>query len=57
MDVEYTWIFRQGKNYLQFRFLYFNGLFVYPIGVEEIVIIIILARKKVYFIRVHDNLM
>ena len=35
MDVEYTWILRQGKNCRQFRLITWNsfiGQFVHPLG-------------------------
>ena len=38
MDVEYTWILRQGKNCRQFNLLTWNsfiGQFVYPVGGKE----------------------
>ena len=40
MDVEYTWILRQGKNCRQFSLLFllsFIGPFVYPVEWEGLV--------------------
>ncbi len=60
MDVEYTWILRQGKNCFQFRLLtlkLFIGQFVHPVGGEGLKgESYVLAQCVFHFIGEHENL-
>ncbi len=59
MDIEYTWILWQGKNFSQLRLLTWNSFidqFAHLVrGDGSKCGIAILARCKFHFIREHEN--